>query len=316
MPSPPPIYPLMFRALARRKNGPEPVPALAGAAQATVLIEESEQFTTAVANGPLAGMPLSELPARWPAAFGKHRPEPEAVFGLNIRVLEITRDTPLLVHPAGAGANLENTEFWHCLEAAGGGTIATGLSVRATRDQFLQRLHSPRLRELLQVFPARPGDAYLFPPGRLHGATAGVRLLQIRRFPHEARVVTDFAPPPENAPGFPGEINAVRFEERRFGRISGEAWRPPHTRRIPLVPHCPAFTVDEFRLADRAIGRTRSGSFHVFVPLKGRLRLENPHGRLELAPLEAGALPPGAGEYRLIAAQPGTDLLRIIVPGA
>jgi len=263
----------------------------------------------------LAGVKFGDLVAAAPDALvGLGWPRNR---GLPViaRVLDVGRDLPLWVHPyaASMGCRKPNTRFWYCIAAEPEARLAAGLRVRVTRRQFLERLDSPQWESLLQVFPARPGDAFLVPSGRLHRIGGGVLLVEVQQ-----RRTPPYVLGEEDAehPRFPVEeaISAIRFEDRHLSRISRDAAQRPYTRRIPLTPHCPAFNIEEVRLAPDLRDRTTGRTFHLIVALHGEVQITGPGGMCQLQPVEAAWIPAAGKDYALEAVSGRADVLRVTLP--
>ncbi|NOY80300.1 MAG: hypothetical protein GXP31_04765 [Kiritimatiellaeota bacterium] len=276
-------------------------------------IEGTFQRGNVVTAGPSDGGTLERLVQEYgPELLGRRGAGQS--FPLGVRILDIGRDLPLWVHPAPPEIDwggTATTKFWYSLAGEPDAAIAVGLRVRVTRDRFLRNLDSPDLLRHLQVYPGRPGDAFLILPGRVHTATAGNLLLEVVRNDARPAVLSEFGerrPAPEERRR---AVNGIRFEDRQVGRISREAARPPRTRRVPLVPHCPAFTVDEVRLVDHVRDRTTGESFHLLAVVRGTVRLVWDDDAM---PLQTGAVccvPATFGPYSIEAEDGPADYLRV-----
>ncbi len=277
------------------------------------IIVDSPEGASMVAGGGFQGVSLAEL-------VHEHGPEllgrrgAGRSFPLGVRILDVGQNLPLWVHPAppetGRGTTA-TTKFWYSLDGEPEANIAVGIRVRVTRDRFLRSLDTPEVRRFLQVYPGRPGDAFLILPGRVHTASAGNLLLEIVRNEAPPAVLSEFGvgrPAPDERRR---AITGIRFEDRQVGRISREASRPPRSRRVPLVPHCPAFTVDEVRLADHVRDRTTGESFHLLAVVRGTVRLVWNEGAMSLRTGEACCIPAAFGPYGIETGENTADYLRV-----
>ena len=171
--------------------------------------------------------------------------------------------------------------------------------MRVTRDQFRRKLGLPDLRDHLQVFPARAGDAFLILPGRIHSASAGDLLLEIVRGDSAPLRVTHFGAEPVPSSEQERALRAIRFEDRQVGRISREAAHPTRSRRVPLVPHCPEFTIDEIRVVDHVRDHTTGESFHVLFVVRGAVKLSWSNGETVLDQGRLCCIPADFGSYAI-----------------
>ncbi len=266
--------------------------------------------SSVVANGPHAGRTLAELTAELKSDLIGRRWQPGKPFPLYIRLLDVGRHLPLQVHPdemlARQNPAQGNTKFWYCLSAREPGEIMVGIGARVTRQQLVGRLAAADMRELLQAFPACPGDSYLVPAGRVHTASPDVLLWEVGHHPCEPMEITA-----ENADPATLPMRAVHFEDRQVSRVCRETAPVVTTRRIPLVHHCPYFVVDEIRLTDDLADRTDGASFHLFTVIRGRMQLACEGGSVELATGATCLIPAALGNYRCIAAGGPAAALRV-----
>lgn len=80
-------------------------------------------------------------------------------------------------HGLGSGKN----EMWHVLRAEPGAAIAVGFRQAISRERARQAALSGEIVELLQWWPARPGDTFYIPAGTVHAIGAGLALCEIQQ---------------------------------------------------------------------------------------------------------------------------------------
>lgn len=281
-------------------------------------VDDGELQST-VAAGPLAGKTLRQLCELYPADLVGRKFRGQQPLPLAVRFLDIGANLPLLVHPdeAYCATHREfkpNTKFWYCLDADPAACVMVGIGQRVTGAQILQHLNTAAVRDLLQQFPACPGDSFLVPAGRVHSATAGVLLLDVQQRHVEPLCVSSFSPN-ETVSAVEQEqaLRAVHYEDRQVGRISREASSTSLTRKIPLVRYCPFFTVEELRIAagERSFDATDGKSFHLLVAVREQVNLESRAGRDSLSPGTVCCVPATFGGYWCAAAAAPAALLRI-----
>jgi len=272
---------------------------------------DSAAHSSLVANGPLAGRPLGELVAGWGAELVGQRHRKEARFPVYVRILDVGRPLPMLVHPDETICRerpelVPNTKFWYCLATRRQGQFMVGIGARVTAMQMKQNLEKSGLPTLLQTFPAHPGDSYLIPAGRVHSAGEGVLIWEIGQNPLEPLEV--------QATGGEGPAGlawrAIHFEDRQVARICRETGGAQITRRLPLVRHCPYFMVEEVRIVDNLFDRTDGSSFHLFSGVRGTVVVETARGEETLAAGDTCLLPAQMGGYRLVAKDGAAAVLR------
>lgn len=236
---------------------------------------------------------------------------PAEVFPLTLRIREIGDSEPLLV--CGGDDRLlgrpAESLFWYCLPSPGTVEIAAGLRPRVTRGQFLSRLGSSALRDLLEVFSAPCGDALFVAPGVPFWAGPGCLLLEVtgpgnRRLPLATWSDGDAHLDAE-------ALSLVSFSSRRSARIRQDTREVNRTRRIPLITICPEFEVDEIRIVDYFFERAPRQTPDVLCAVDGVFELESNGTRVEFRPGCVVVVPAAVTSYRVAVDGKGT-LLRIV----
>lgn len=321
------LYPLRFAPISqetewhgsllsafRREVDSGPAPAGCGVSWELV---DSPEVSSQVANGPLAGKTLTELVAEFPNALVGVRQRPGMPFPVYLRLLDVGRDLPLLVHAdealCRATAGLQtNTKFWYCLEARAQAELMVGIGRRVTASQLLESLNSLLLRDHLQTFAACPGDSYLIPAGRVHSASASVLVWELGQHPASALCVSGWTEAEATDPVARDlAVRAVHFEDRQVSRICREMGVSAQTRKIPLMNHCPYFVVEEVRLVDHWFDRTNGASFHLLNVIRGSVELQTDVGNDRLESGSVRLIPAEFGGYRCAAVGGPAALLRV-----
>jgi mannose-6-phosphate isomerase len=264
-------------------------------------------------------MTIGELTSRSPKALVGRRHTADSPFPLCSRLFGSGARQPLCVFRDATHARPEavavNSRFWYLLESVDDARVIAGIDPRVTQLQFRQRLDTPALLDLLQCFPARPGDAYFIPSGRVHGLIGDNLVWEVAESAAEPIAVsgwsTDTAPSPleqETA------LDCVRFRDRQLARICGEASRRAYTHKVPILPFCPQFVVDEIRLTDLLVDRTTGGSFHLLGALRGTVEVRGDGFAEALVQGEICCIPATLGEYSLHAERGPATVLRVAKP--
>jgi mannose-6-phosphate isomerase len=141
-----------------------------------------------VENGFLAGNTLAEIAEIYMGellgerVFDMYGSE----FPLLVKLLDTESYLSIQVHPDDVYAgkhheSLGKTEMWIVLDAQPDSEIITGFSREVTRETYVEYLESGRIREILNIEKATPGDVYFIPAGRIHAIGAGITLLEIQQ---------------------------------------------------------------------------------------------------------------------------------------
>ena len=141
-----------------------------------------------VENGFLAGNNISELIEVYMGelvgerVFEKYGTE----FPLLIKLMDTDSYLSIQVHPDDVYAlknheSLGKTEMWIVLDAQPGAEIITGFNRDVTPEEYVEKLESGKLKEILNVEMAQAGDVFYIPAGRIHAIGAGITLLEIQQ---------------------------------------------------------------------------------------------------------------------------------------
>ncbi len=140
-----------------------------------------------IANGPDAGMKLSEFWSREPEFFGDLPAEYRAAgYPFITKIIDAKENLSIQVHPDDAyAAAHENgargkTECWYILDCPEHAELVLGHNAR-TREELRQMIEEHRWDELLRRVPVRRGDFIQLEPGTIHAITAGVCLLETQQ---------------------------------------------------------------------------------------------------------------------------------------
>ena len=142
-------------------------------------LSDREGADTPVAEGELAGVPLSELVRHYGRSFVGAKALNADRFPLLIKLIDAGERLSLQVHPDEAACRQfadgsePKTEMWYVIAARKGARIMAGLSPKATRLQFQEKVNSPEVEQLLQSHRSVPGDAYFITAGVLHAIGGG-----------------------------------------------------------------------------------------------------------------------------------------------
>ncbi len=283
-------------------------------------LSDRDGAVSVVACGVLEGASLRELTARYGTALLGRKTRPDGRFPLLVKLIDAGDRLSLQVHPdeqaaqrIGGGAE-PKTEMWYIIAACRGANILAGLSPRATRLQLNDRLSSPEVEQLLQVYPSQPGDAYFIPAGTLHAIGGGNLILEIQQNSDTTYRISDWGR--VDAAGHSRELHvekgmmAIDFMNRSSPRIAGVSDEVAHNRKFSIVDRCRYFKVDDLRLVTVWHDDTNAtGSFHLLSAVNRPVRI----GKGPLA--EERSLELQAGETALIPFAYGAYSVRPLAAG-
>ncbi len=311
------LYPLLFKPifedtgrcpekLSRFWQHPLPEDVIVAGTHARLLVDTEDGVSgNEVLNGPLAGTPVGEVMAQYAGDLVGTCGEGNERFPLSVRLFELDDRTPLQVQPADQRVPTAHSKFWYILD--GGqplSEVGVGIRARATRMQVTHHLDDEKLRDYVEVYPARTGDSFFIPPGAVHYLSGGTLALQIQHGTEPARVLSHWGRGEVDAGEQKKALDAVHFEKRQAWRIACDTARCSYTRKIPLMHACPELVVDEFRLKDALFEKTDGTSFHLFFCMRGSMSIEKDGEATCLSPGGICCVPAKFGDY---AARPAED---------
>jgi len=298
-----------------RENPPE------GTASSWELIDDANTQSV-VRNGAFAGATLGELVRQHPREIVGRRHSAEQPFPLCIRMMDVGEQQPLTVHPAhpvwcGNVKAQPNNKFWFSLAATERAQIVAGIGRGVTRLQVVDRVSDPDLTSFLQVFKPQPGDAFFIPNQRVHSIGPGNLIWEVQERAAPALALSSLGSDVEpSAEVREQALQAIYFQDRQLPRIPRETSGFVRTRKIPLVHHCPRFTIDEVRLCDHIFDRTTGGSCHLLGTVQGAVEIDTSAGVEQLGQGSVACIPAALGEYRIRVVGKPASLLRVALqPG-
>ena len=264
-----------------------------------------------LANGSMAGKTLEELVHHYGRELIGRKAKSADRFPLLVKLIDAGDRLSLQVHPdeeacriLGNGAE-PKTEMWYIIAARKEAQILAGLQGRATRQQLMNRLSSPDVENLLQVYPSQPGDAYFITAGTLHAIGGGNLILEIQQNSDTTYRVSDWGR--VDAAGKSRQLHieqgvqSINFMNRTSPRIAGVAGQTSHNRKFDVVSICPFFTVADLRLVTTwNDDTTAAGSFHLVSAINGPIRVgkgDEIDRSVELAAGETVLVPACFGAY-------------------
>jgi len=121
---------------------------------------------------------------------------------LLVKFLFTTEKLSVQVHPKDDYArehhdSFGKTEMWHILAAEPGASIAAGFREPITPERLKASAISGEIENLLEWFPARPGDTFFIPAGTVHAIGGGLALCEIQQHSDVTYRLYDYGRPRE-----------------------------------------------------------------------------------------------------------------------
>ncbi len=204
-----------------------------------------------VANGPLAGQSLSALLDTYrdelagKSVYAKFGNE----FPLLVKFIDANDDLSIQVHPNDELAKKRHnsfgkTEMWYVIEADMNATLIAGFNQQVTREQYLEKLNSGHLTDILNQENVLAGDIFFLPAGRVHTIGKGLLIAEIQQTSDITYRIYDFDRVDDK-----GNKRELHTEEALdaldFNVYPEYKTRYPHTpNEVAQAVSCPYFTTN------------------------------------------------------------------------
>jgi mannose-6-phosphate isomerase len=190
-----PLYPLRFgpiyeyrlwggRHFANLLSAPLPGDGPIGEAW---LLSDRDDHMSHVANGPLRGRTLGELPHQFPEQLLGNLAHRFPRFPLLLKFLDAQEMLSVQVHPSDAHKDLlpagetGKTEAWVVLEAGTESRIYAGLKPGTTADDLRRALTNDTVADHLAGITPKSGDGVFIPAGTVHTLGGDIVVFEIQR---------------------------------------------------------------------------------------------------------------------------------------
>lgn len=138
-----------------------------------------------IANGPLKGAPLHDIPDAW---LGRLKRTADGDFPLLVKFLNSRENLSVQVHPSEAYAAEHDdahlkSEAWYIVDAEPGSVIYKGVREGVTPEAFRAAIESgdaQKVTDLMIVTPVKPGDCHYLPSGTCHALGAGLLVAEVQ----------------------------------------------------------------------------------------------------------------------------------------
>jgi mannose-6-phosphate isomerase len=323
----PDLYPLRFEPIFRRyiwggrRLGSvlgKSIGAESDYAESWEIVDHpSEQ--SRVAAGPLAGLSLNEIVARFGAElFGSQPVQPR--FPLLFKFLDANAPLSVQVHPNDAQAAKCNppdagkTEAWIILAADPGSVIYAGLKRGFDRRALEREIARGTVELCLNRIEPKAGECILLPAGLVHAIGAGLLIGEIQQSSDTTYRLFDWNRLGPNGKPRPLHVHeAIEVIDFDRGPISPSIPMPTDRQYVTRLAACDKFVVDRWQIAlpREAAG---DGRFHIFSVIEGAVTVAGDASERPVKMGETILLPASTGPARLDPQPPKAVLLDIYLP--
>jgi len=313
------LYPLRFHPIFkdylwgdRRLAGWFPAAPAAGPVAEAWVVSDESAHPSVVADGPLSGLTLGDLVARFGErllggpAYGR--------FPLLLKFLDAQTALSVQVHPTDEQAEKTNpgargkTEAWVVLQSEPGHRIYAGMKPGVDANGIRKSLVEGGIVRVLHGFEPRTGDCVFLPAGTVHSIGAGLMIFEVQQTSDVTYRLHDW----NRVDPKTGQSRPLHVEESLacidFAVGPSDPVRPvvESATRERLV-ECRHFRLWRHR-SDAPFVVGASGECRIVVAVGGSAALEWAGSYYRLAPGDALLLPASVGVCRVVPGGPVTIL--------
>lgn len=212
-------------------------------------------------------------------------------FPLLIKYIDANDRLSIQVHPNDEMSKERHgafgkTEMWYVVQAEEGSELISGFNRTIDRDSYLIALENDKLENLMQFDPARAGDVFFIPAGRVHAIGKGIVVAEIQQTSDVTYRIFDFNRVDDK--GQPRELHtelaldAIDFKHHKNGHTD---YQPKENEPVELAK-CEYFTTNLLNLTtslERDFSKT--DSFVIYLCFEGTYTL---HWEGESIPVQKG----------------------------
>lgn len=162
-------------------------------------VSDVEGNVSVVKEGNLKGESLRDLVAQYEEELvGKHVYQQYGDrFPLLIKFIDANDDLSIQVHPNDElakqrGSGYGKTEMWYIMQADEGAKLNSGFNREVSKEEYVQAVADNTIQDILNIEPAKPGDVFFLPAGRVHYIGKGLLLAEIQQTSDTTYRIYDF----------------------------------------------------------------------------------------------------------------------------
>ena len=278
-----------------------------------------QDHISVVSNGFLAGNNLEELIEVYLGDLvGDKVYEKFGVeFPLLIKFIDANDDLSIQVHPNDELSKRRHqafgkTEMWYVLLAEPGAKLNLGFKETLTQEQYLEKLESGELLDILNFEEVKEGDVFFMPAGRVHAIGKGIVLAEIQQTSDVTYRIYDYDRKDANGNG--RELHTELALEAIDFTVP-ESYKTDYTAEknepVELVK-CDYFTTSLLKF-DQQLERDfhELDSFVIYICLDGTFDIEYADGTVNVAKGETVLVPAVLEQFFLVPKSSNVKLLEV-----
>lgn len=233
-----------------------------------------------VENGDLKGKNINEVIALFSneilgenviARFGTE-------FPLLFKFIDAKEDLSIQVHPNDELAKKRHnsfgkTEMWYVMQADAGAKLVVGFKHKVSQKEYVKKLESKQLKELLNEIPVKQGDIFFLETGTVHAIGGGVVVAEIQQTSDITYRLYDWDRVDANGNG--RELHTeLALDAINYNPTDCQIQYSTKENTSNKTVHCPYFNTNVIPLNGEMNWKSNRGSFTVFMCTEGGFSLE------------------------------------------
>ncbi|MGN6395531.1 MAG: type I phosphomannose isomerase catalytic subunit [Mucilaginibacter sp.] len=202
------------------------------------------------------------------------------VFPLLVKFIDANDDLSIQVHPNDELAKKRHnsfgkTEMWYVIESDPGSTLISGFNKETNEQEYLDKLNSGHIMDILNREDANAGDVFFLPAGRVHTIGKGLLIAEIQQTSDITYRIYDFDRVDDK--GHKRELHTeealAAIDYKHYPEYKTK-YQPEKDETVQLVS-CPYFTTSILDF-DKSTSKDYSDldSFVIYVCFEGEFTLK------------------------------------------
>lgn len=226
-------------------------------------------------------------------------------FPLLIKFIDANKNLSIQVHPDDSLAKKRHqdsgkTEMWYVLQADKQASLITGFNKHVSREEYLRKLSSGDLMEVLNQEQVAKGDVFFLPAGRIHTIGKGILIAEIQQTSDITYRIDDF-----NRTDDQGNKRTLHLEESldaidyTYELNYKTNYNRGLNKRVPLVS-CPYFVTNKLSLTHKKVLKApQVAGFKIYICIEGSAKIVNGKQETVLVKGETVLIPAMLSNYEI-----------------
>ena len=226
-------------------------------------------------------------------------------FPLLIKFIDANKDLSIQVHPDDSLAKKRHqesgkTEMWYVLQADKQASLITGFNKSLSKEEYLRKIASGDLMEVLNQEKVTKGDVFFLPAGRIHTIGKGILIAEIQQNSDITYRIDDF-----NRTDDQGNKRTLHLEESldAIDYTCELNYKTNYDRRlnkrVSLVS-CPYFVTNKLNLTHKKVlNAPQVAGFKIYICIEGSAKIVNGEEETFLVKGETVLIPAMLSNYEI-----------------